>query len=134
MTTTPTPTDDLRAAAASLRTTAGSATEGPWALWRDLDHRGFITVGDAAGVLSPERPHTEECNPIAHVYTEEDAAHITLMNPATGLALAEWLDEAARFAALYADLTIATTAAPPTGPRSCAKPPTPWTSPRRCAT
>ena len=53
------------------------ATEGPWAIWHDLDHQGFKTVGDAqsyAEVVSDG--FTEESNPTAHVYTDADAEFI----------------------------------------------------------
>ncbi|MDV2474219.1 hypothetical protein F8M49_30010 [Rhodococcus zopfii] len=58
---------------AELRALCDKATEGTWAIWRDLDHQGFITIGDEAGVLTDEKPYTEECNPTAHVYIEPDA-------------------------------------------------------------
>lgn len=91
--TTPTPADTLRAAAEKLRATAGNATEGAWALWRDLDHQGYITVGDAAGVITPPALESSgACNPVAHVYVEEDAEHIALMHPGVGLAVGRWLE------------------------------------------
>ncbi|MFJ3597928.1 hypothetical protein ACIPRU_15595 [Streptomyces sp. NPDC090126] len=98
--TTPTPADrpadQLRAAAEKLRAASGNATEGGWAIWRDLDHQGYITVGDAAGVITPPALESSgECNPVAHVYVEEDAEHIALMHPGVGLALATWLESAA---------------------------------------
>ncbi|MFF7183282.1 hypothetical protein [Streptomyces sp. NPDC008121] len=100
MPTTPTPADrpadQLRAAAEKLRAAAATATEGAWAIWRDLDHQGYITVGDAAGVIMPPALQSSgECNPVAHVYIEEDAEHIALLHPGVGLALADWLDRAA---------------------------------------
>jgi hypothetical protein len=61
---------------AAIRARCDAATPGPWHIWRDLDYRGYYTVGDAAGVLTPERPETDECNPTAHVYIEPDAEFI----------------------------------------------------------
>jgi hypothetical protein len=62
---------------------AEAATPGPWAIWRDLDHQGFYTVGDAAGVIPDGATITEgECNPTAHVYIEPDAALIAANDPA----------------------------------------------------
>lgn len=87
--------EELRAAAQRLRELAGAATEGPWKIWRDVDHQGFITIGDEAGVLTPERPVTDECNPVAHVYTDGDADWITAMHPGVALALAAWLESVA---------------------------------------
>lgn len=52
------------------------ATDQSWNIWHDLDHQGFTTIGDEAGVLTEEKPYTEECNPFAHVYTPEIAALI----------------------------------------------------------
>lgn len=94
---THTPADELRAAAKKLRLTAGNATEGAWAIWRDLDYQGYITVGNAAGVVTPPALQSAggECNPVAHVYVWEDAQHIALMHPRVGLAVADWLDAAA---------------------------------------
>ena len=95
MPTTPDrPADLLRAAAQKLRAAAANATEGAWAIWRDLDHQGYITVGNAAGVVTPPALQSagEECNPVAHVYVEEDAEHIALLHPGVGLALADLLD------------------------------------------
>lgn len=58
---------------AELRRLRAIATEGEWAIWHDLKHQGYVTVGDEGGVLSDEKPSTEECNPVAHVYTTNDA-------------------------------------------------------------
>lgn len=57
---------------------ADAATEGPWAIWHDLDHQGFTTVGDAAGVIPEGEDYIdgEWTNPTAHVYTEADAEFI----------------------------------------------------------
>jgi hypothetical protein len=56
---------------AELRRLHCAAGDQPWAIWHDLKHEGFATIGDEAGVLSDEKPFTEECNPFAHVYTDE---------------------------------------------------------------
>lgn len=53
-----------------------AATEGPWAIWHDLDHQGFTTVGDADGVIREGEDHTVVCNPVAHVYVGPDAEFI----------------------------------------------------------
>lgn len=82
----------LRRAAARVRETANAATEGPWAIWDDLNGHGFITVGDAQGVLTDERPFAEECNTVAHVFTQEDATHAALWHPGVALAVAGWLE------------------------------------------
>lgn len=60
-----------------IRARAEAATQGPWAIWHDLDHRGFTTVGDAESydeILA--NGECEESNPTAHVYVEEDAEFI----------------------------------------------------------
>ena len=89
----PTPADELRTATEKLWSTAGNSTEGAWAIWRDLDYQGYITVGNTAGVITPPALQSAggECNPVAHVYVEEDAEHIALMHPGVGLAVARWL-------------------------------------------
>lgn len=59
------------------RELADAATEGPWAIWHDLDHSGFKTVGDAESYEEVLRDgFTEDSNPTAHVYTDEDAEFI----------------------------------------------------------
>lgn len=66
-------TNDLDAITARV----DAANEGPWAIWHDLDHQGYKTVGDAesyAAVLDGDV--AEESNPAAHVYTDEDAEFI----------------------------------------------------------
>jgi len=56
---------------------AKAATPGPWAVWHDLDRQGFKTVGDAHSYQEIlDSGETEECNPTAHVYTDEDAEFI----------------------------------------------------------
>lgn len=58
----------------AIRARLNAATPGPWAIWHDLDHQGFTTVGDADSyeeILA--HGECEESNPTAHVYVEEDA-------------------------------------------------------------
>ena len=58
----------------AIKARLAAATPGPWAIWHDLDHQGFTTVGDAdsyAEILA--NGECEESNPTAHVYVEEDA-------------------------------------------------------------
>ena len=88
--------DDLHARlTAALRArldVARAATPGPWAIWRDLDHQGFYTVGDEAGVIPEGQQMAEgECNPTAHVYVEWDARFIAANDPATEIRRAEAL-------------------------------------------
>lgn len=90
------PADELKAAAAKIRAVAASATESPWEIWQDLNHQGFITIGDQAGVLTAELPEADDCNPVAHVYTGGDADYIAAMHPGVGLLLADWLDQEAK--------------------------------------
>ena len=82
-----TPAEELTAAADQLAARVAAATEGPWDRWRDIDHRGFYTVGDKDGVLTDSRPFTEECNPVANVYIEPDANYIAAMDPLIGTQL-----------------------------------------------
>ena len=101
--------DLLRRAAARIRETAQAATEGPWAIWDDLSDHGYVTVGDAQGVLTDERPFTEECNPVAHVYAQEDADHIALWHPGVALVVADWLDCEAQYPPFHHALSVACT-------------------------
>lgn len=88
--------DDLHALLVSSLTArlerARAATPGPWAIWRDLDHQGFFTVGDEAGIIPEGQQMTEgECNPTAHVYVEPDAAFIAANDPAAEIRRVEAL-------------------------------------------
>ncbi|QXU53636.1 hypothetical protein [Rhodococcus sp. LW-XY12] len=79
---------------AELRRLLGSGfTDQPWAIWHDLDHQGFKTIGDEAGVLSDGKPFTEECNPFAHVYTD-DLADLIVAAVTALPALLDALDQA----------------------------------------
>ena len=76
-----------------LRRLRHAGVDGNWAIWHDLDCRGFKTIGDAAGVLTDETPYTEECDPVAHVFADEDAELIVAAVNALP-ALLDALDEA----------------------------------------
>lgn len=66
-----------------------------WAIWHDLDHQGFKTVGDAESYAEMKKTgEADECDPIAHVYTDDLAAHIAAFDPPTVLALIAKLREA----------------------------------------
>lgn len=63
---------------AEITARLNAATPGPWEIWRDLDHQGFKTVGDADSYQEIlETGLTEESNPVAHVYTDDDAEFIS---------------------------------------------------------
>lgn len=84
---------------------ATNATEGPWAIWRDLDHQGFKTVGDAGSYEEVKRDgFTEESNPTAHVYIEEDAEFIAASRTAVPALLTEVESGRDRIAKLEAAL------------------------------
>lgn len=90
----PAPTDELRTAAAKVRSLACSATEAPWTRWRDQEHipgwDGFLMIGDSA-----EPTEDNDGDPVAKVYAESDASYIVVMHPGVGMALADWLDATA---------------------------------------
>ena len=66
-----------------------------WAIWHDLDHQGFKTVGDAESYAEMKKTgEADECDPIAHVYTDDLAEHIAAFDPPTVLALITKLREA----------------------------------------
>ena len=66
-----------------------------WAIWHDLDHQGFKTVGDAESYAEMKKTgEADECDPIAHVYTDDLAEHIAAFDPPTVLALIAKLREA----------------------------------------
>ena len=65
-----------------------------WTIWHDLDHQGFKTVGDAESYAEMKKTgEADECDPIAHVYTDDLAEHIATFDPPTVLAL---IDEVER--------------------------------------
>jgi hypothetical protein len=77
------------------------AVEGPWAIWHDLDYQGFKTVGDAESYRQLLADgEAEDCNPVAHVYTDPDAEFIAAASPDVVLAL---LDEITTLRAEVAD-------------------------------
>ncbi|OZE04353.1 hypothetical protein CH249_25815 [Rhodococcus sp. 05-2255-3B1] len=90
---------------AAIEARAKAASRGPWAVWHDLDHQGFRTVGDAesyAKILA--NGITEEAEPTAHVYIDEDAefiAHAREDVPALLAVLRERDNTIARVRALH---------------------------------
>jgi hypothetical protein len=87
--------DQLRRAAATLRERAGAATPGPWqhsdANEGTMHHPGWMVTNDAF-----HNPPADEDAPWLavelHTGVEADAAYIATVDPAVGLALADWLD------------------------------------------
>lgn len=66
-----------------------------WTIWHDLDHQGFKTVGDAESYAEMKKTgEADECDPIAHVYTDDLAEHIAAFDPPTVLALIERIERA----------------------------------------
>ena len=66
-----------------------------WTIWHDLDHQGFKTVGDAESYAEMKKTgEADECDPIAHVYTDDLAEHIAAFDPPTVRALIARLREA----------------------------------------
>lgn len=62
---------------AAIEARLNAATEGEWSIWHDLDHQGFLTVGQASGVIPDGEAFVEgEHNPTARVYIEADASFI----------------------------------------------------------
>ena len=88
----------LREAARVLRELSRHASDQPWAIWADLTDDGFVHVGELSGVIPDGQSSIEgEHNPVAKVYTDEQAAYIATMHPVLGLVLADALaDEATR--------------------------------------
>jgi hypothetical protein len=86
----PTPAEELRTAAATLREHATDATKGPWwsedtspAQWGDNPDAKVACADGTLAVLCPEWN-----GPF-------NAAWIALMDPTVGIALADWLDAVA---------------------------------------
>jgi Family of unknown function (DUF6221) len=73
----------LLARIAEDKEAARLAVEGRWVRWRDQEHipgwDGFVVIGDDAA-------EGAECNPVARVYTQDDAEHIMRWNPERVLA------------------------------------------------
>ena len=81
--------DDLEATARAV------CVPEAWTIWHDLDHQGFKTVGDAESYAEMKKTgEADECDPIAHVYTDDLAEHIATFDPPTVLALIAKLREA----------------------------------------
>ncbi|MEU9606172.1 hypothetical protein [Streptomyces sp. NPDC048057] len=95
-----TPADELRAAAALLRTLATAATPGPW-----RQHDTHLDLGGHTATVLSGHQNTTELRAwlptMSHEPWDEtrnvwaDASYIALMDPTVGLALGEWLDHAA---------------------------------------
>lgn len=84
------PTDELRAAAARIRDTAGAATFGSWTV-NDETYAEYISAADGTAVVSGGRWGDE-----APVFNETaDAIHIALWDPPTALLVAALLDNSA---------------------------------------
>ena len=109
MTEQPTPADELRTAASTLREFATDATPGPWRQHdTHLDqygHTATVLSGSMHDGPSP-RGHLRAWLPTMSQESWDetrnvwaDAAYIALMHPGVGSALADWLDcEADRLA------------------------------------
>jgi hypothetical protein len=70
---------DIDLAAIRARADAATADDRGWAIWPDVTEGGFIHVGTANGVIPAGQfsvPEDVEVNPVAKVYTEEDAEFI----------------------------------------------------------
>ncbi|MFD9223772.1 hypothetical protein ACFWDI_28165 [Streptomyces sp. NPDC060064] len=88
---TPTPEQELRAAAAKLRGLATDATPGPW--WDERTKTAWgqapeIEVASSRGTIA-ELPESEN--------GQSNALYIAVMHPGVGLALADWLDAEADY-------------------------------------
>lgn len=92
-----TPAEELRAAAAKLRETAGTATDGPW----QLDGPYWWHSGDCTHVVTDARDRMS----VAVMPQREDAPHrdanaawIALAHPGLAEPLAKWLEREAKYA------------------------------------
>ncbi|WP_399559234.1 hypothetical protein OH809_45515 (plasmid) [Streptomyces sp. NBC_00873] len=100
---------ELREAAMRIRGLNASATPG---ICPDWTYNAVRHIARNCQIECSHDEHQGHDQPEWDRY--EDAPYITLMqNPDLGNALADWLDEAARYAALYADLHTASTGAAP---------------------
>jgi len=104
-----TPADTLRTAATRLREAATAATDGPWSWNRwhsstcptncDDPACFLLLVGSLYGMVGSadvDRPEVFAVERSVQDGGEADAAYIALMHPGVGLALADWLDDAAK--------------------------------------
>ncbi|MGS2641711.1 hypothetical protein [Streptosporangium sp. G12] len=86
-----TPVEELRAAAAKLRETAGNATPGPWMSMDDGD-RLVAPIVENDGTVSPFGMDNVVCEPMGG----ENAAWMALVHPGLAEPLAELMEESAR--------------------------------------
>ena len=86
--------ETLREAAKVLRERAGAATPGPWEAAQD--HLTHSVGADVRSVPSGGYAAADCCG-YQGASTNEDAAYIATMHPGVALALADWLDETARW-------------------------------------
>lgn len=97
--TTPTsPADTLREAATLIRERANGSTAGPWSAAEQ-------THGEWYGLQS-------QWTALGNVFEKTEADHIASWHPAVALAVADWLEDAARVPDLWvnpAALTVART-------------------------
>ncbi|MFB7845483.1 hypothetical protein ACFC34_00405 [Streptomyces sp. NPDC056053] len=98
--------DTLRNAATWLRHAAKSAHGASPAPWS----HDYQCAYSWNGLIVADRSCASDDG---HPEQERDLPYIATMHPGVGLALADWLDETARYASLYISLTIATTGALP---------------------
>lgn len=99
--------DVLRKAAALMRERAEAATPGPWSA---ADEHGLLDGAEPAWCVSNMRPGYEAMSPTEgylgdvaetslgfhEARDQRNAEHIAGMHPAVALAVADWLDKAAR--------------------------------------
>ncbi|TXS50151.1 hypothetical protein [Streptomyces sp. t39] len=82
-----TPAEEIQAAADKLNGLLAATTDTPWSRWTDLDGKpgwhGMLLLGNT---------DREDPNPVAQMYTGEDADYVAAMDPLVGLALACWLE------------------------------------------
>ncbi|MEU1088908.1 hypothetical protein ABZ401_19095 [Streptomyces sp. NPDC005892] len=91
MPTPTTPAATLRAAAAKLRATCSAAAPGPWTIASVPPYTDPLLMS-----RYEETPDDGEVLIVGSVDVDEsEQAHIALMHPGVGLALADWLDAAA---------------------------------------
>ena len=84
------PVERLRAAATRLREVAGDATPGPWGAEYSKVSGHCVVDAKSTNCLDSVARAT-------HFRDSADAAYIAMMHPPAALALADWLDETARW-------------------------------------
>lgn len=87
--TTPTPADELKTAAATLRKLADDATPGPWTTDTSIPYGHRVGSTDEADWIAWAGEHGE-------TRSEADAAYIAAMHPGVGALLTDWLEAAAQ--------------------------------------